>query len=281
MYLCYADESGFNGKKYNPKQPVQVMAAICPNVYNFHRTDSEFKEVFNLISRKIPINELKGEQIYRGKGSWHNVSSELRDKVIEYYLNWLIDRKHKLIITAIDNKAFFDLQKRNPENQHFSAIPYPYLLAGLHLAMVIQKVHSSQDSNKGKTLLIFDEQDHFEDQLSDLIFNPPDFIDEFVHFNPKKDKCRLCQIIDTAFFVKSHHSSMTQVVDIVAYLFRLHIEFKSYGSDEAYSGEAQKVARWISQIKSKLLPFKQIYPKGKTPFLQFLCNVKARGLLGE
>jgi len=278
MFLCYADESGFNGKKYNPQQPIQVMVAIFPNVYNFHRTDSEFRDVFNLINKKIPISEIKGEQIYRGKRSWGSVSYELRDKVIEFYINWIKSRNHKLIVTAIDNKAFFDFRKSEPSNPFIEKIQYPYLLAGLHIAMVIQKMNRNREKNKGKTLIIFDEQDKFESQLADLIFNPPVFIDDFVVFDIRKDKYRLCQIIDTAFFVKSHHSSMAQVVDIVAYLFRLYIEFTAYGAVEAYEGEFVKISNWIDQIKNKFVPFNKIYPKANKPFLQFLNSVKAKGL---
>ena len=115
MYLCYVDESGYTGKKFSKDQPVQVMVGIFPNVYNFHRSDSEFKQVFEILNSSVPFSEIKGEQIYRGKKSWGNVPPEVRDKVIQFYLNWISSRNHKLTVTAIDNKAYFDLRKSNTQ----------------------------------------------------------------------------------------------------------------------------------------------------------------------
>lgn len=278
MFLCYADESGYAGSKHNPEQPVQVMAAIFPNAYSFHRSDSEFRDVFDIINTYIPISELKCEQIYRGRKAWSKVHFDVRDEVIEFYLSWIASRTHKFVVTAIDNAEYFSLRDKVPEDPFITEISYPYLLAGLHTALVIQKLNRSKKKNKGKTLLIFDQQDEFVDRLTSLIFEPPEFIDDFVQFNSKKENCRLCQIVDTAFFVKSHQSSMAQVVDIVAYLFRLHLELTAYGAEEKYDGERDKIAGWISQIADKFIPLNIVYPRNKKPFVQFLNAVKAKGI---
>jgi len=71
---------------------------------------------------------------------------------------------------------------------------------------------------------------------------------------------------------------MAQVVDIVAYLFRLDLELRAYGLDEAYPGERDKVAGWISQIQPRFLPFGTVYPRKRTPFVEFLNSVKASGV---
>lgn len=155
MFLCYADESGYNGNKFNSKQPVQVMAAIFPNVYNYHRSDSEFRKIFEIINEQIPLREIKAEEIYRGRKSWKGIPPETRDRVIEFYLRWVSTRNHRLILTAIDNKTYFDLNKAEPKLEFLDKIPYPYLLAGLHTALVVQKLNRTEKKNKGKTLLIF------------------------------------------------------------------------------------------------------------------------------
>jgi len=278
MFLSYADESGFNGKKFNYRQPVQVMVSIFPNVYNFHKSDSEFKDIFRIINKQIPISEIKGEQIYRGRGSWNSIKTSKRDDVIEFYLDWIKKRNHRLIVTAIDNKTFFDFKGKNPENTFIKNIPYPYLLAGLHIALVVQKLNYSQSNNKGKTLLVFDEQDQFVNQLTELTYNPPHFIDDFIAFNAKQDKMRLNQIIDSAFFVKSHHSSMAQVVDIVAYLYRVKLELEYYDFCERYKGEKEKIKQWLKGIDSKIIPFSKVYPKAKKPFVEFINLMKANGI---
>ena len=251
------------------------MAGVFPNLYNFHKSDAECKEILDIIKAKISLSEIKARDIYRGNGVWRQVSPEIRDKVIEFYLQWLIDRNHKVIISAIDNKKFFDIKKKSEFKIIADKIKYPYLLGGLHIALVIQKENRKKDSNKGKTLLIFDQEDEFENDLTELIFQPPDFIDEFVDFDAKKEKSRLNQIIDTAFFVRSHHSAMAQVADVVSYLFRLNIELNDYGHSEKYKGETKKISKWINLISSQLIV---TYPKKQTKFLDFINSTKANGV---
>ncbi len=279
MFLCYIDESGFNGRKLNKAQPVQTMVGIFPNLYHFHKSDNEFKKVFDIIKEKIPIKEIKGSEIYRGRGSWKKkkIPPETRDKVIEYYLRWLASRNHKVIITAIDNECFFKTQEKGEYKDYFSFLQYPWLLSALHIAMVVQKLNKNLKSNKGKTLLVFDEEDTFEDELQELIFNPPEFVDEFVFFNERQEKYRLNQIIDSAYFVKSHHSSLAQVADIVAFLYKTYLELHYYEFEEAYDGEKKKIAKWIESIKDKFIPYNNIYPRKGSRFISFLNEVKAKG----
>ena len=175
MYLCYVDESGFNGKKCNKDQPVQAMIGIFANVYNYHKSDSEFKKVFEIISRTIPIKELKAADIYRGRKSWREIDPKTRDRVIDYYINWICKRHHNFIVTAIDNKIFFELKKRNNHHIFFNDFPYPWILSAFQIALVTQKLNRNKSNNKGKTLLIFDEEDVFADHLCELIHTPPRF----------------------------------------------------------------------------------------------------------
>jgi len=185
MHLCYVDESGFNRKGYDKNQPVQVMANFFPNVYNIHKSDAECKEIFEIIKDVIPLKEVKAREIYRGEGKWRNIKARQRVAVNKYYFEWVRDRNHKVIVTAIDNKIFLII-KGESFRDIVNSINHPYLLGGIHIALVIQKLNRKKQNNKGKTLLIFDEQDKFEDSLTDLIFEPPDFIDEFVKFDKKK-----------------------------------------------------------------------------------------------
>ncbi len=278
MFFCYCDESGYCGNRFNPNQPVMVMVGILPNVYNYHRSDAEFREIFEIINTQVPLSEIKAEQIYRGRGTWRDIEPESRDNVINFYLNWIDNRPHKLIVSAVDNARYFDSVQNNPETEYARWLPYPYLFSGFHIALVVQKLNRNKEKNKGKTLLVYDEQDEFSDRLAEIIFDPPHFIDEFVKFDPKHEDARFSQIIDTAFSVKSHHSSMAQVVDIVAYLVRLHLELDYYGEVEAYPGEADKIRAWVDQIRPSFVTLSAVYPSTKKPFLIFINAVKANGI---
>jgi len=274
MYLCYIDESGFCEKGYDSGQPIQVMAGIFPNLYNYHKSDIECKNFLKSINVKIPVREIKAKDLYRGSGKWNGVPGEIRKKIIDFYLNWLIERKHKVIISAIDNKKFFDI-KKNPKTNIVKTIKHPYILGGLHIALVIQSINRTKKENKGKTLLIFDEQYKYQSSLSEIIYEPPTFIDEFVTFEMKKDGRRLNQIIDTAFFVKSHHSTMAQVADLIAYLFRLYLLLNHYGKNEDFTGQKLEIDTWMKKIMKNFIIK---YKKSKSPFLDFLNGTKSAGI---
>lgn len=276
MFLCYVDESGYTGNKFNPKQLIQVMVGIFPNAYSYHKSDAEFKEIFNIINQQVPVSEIKSSEIYGGRKSWKNIRPDIRDEVIKFYFDWIRQRKHKLIIVAIDNKKFFE--EKNSGNIFTNIFPAPWALGGFHIALVIQKLNRKEKNNKGKTILIFDEQKEYRNILSELIANPPDIADQFVEFDARREKKRLNQIIDTAFFVKSHHSTMAQVADIGAFFFRKHLELEFYKKRESYSGEKEKIKKWIDPIKDKFIPFSKIYLKTNTNYNLFIKRVKAIGV---
>jgi hypothetical protein len=279
MFLCYGDESGFNGRAFNPDQPVQVVGAICPNVYNLHRTEDEFNLNMDILHQNnISVDELKAEQIYRGRGPWRNVHHRFRDQFIESYLVWIRDRKHTILISAVDNGKYFEFANSYPDHPCIQALPYPYLAGALHVAMMVQKMNRGQAKNKGRTILIFDEQKDFERAVADLIYNPPDFTDSFCNYVSGKDKARFGQIVDTAYFVSSHHSCMAQLADTISYITRLYFELNHYGFNEAYDGEREKINRWYQIIEDKHRGFNFAFPHRRGPFFDFLSAVAANGI---
>jgi len=64
---------------------------------------------------------------------------------------------------------------------------------------------------------------------------------------PRTAKDRFDQIINTAFAIKSHHSSLVQVADAICYVYRRHLELASQA--EAWAGEKAYIrASLISSI---------------------------------
>lgn len=280
MFLAYVDESGFTGCSSNPNQPVLVLGAIMPNVYRLHKTQAEFSEIIELCKDLgISFSELKAEQIYRGRGPWHDVGYKERDKIIETYLAWLKDRGHRVLISAIDNDEYFLFVEQEPDHPCSLAMPYPYLAGALHIAMIIQKLHKNKKKNKGRTILIFDQQDQFERELTDLVCNPPDFTDDFCNYDSTKDGDRFDQIVDTAYFVRSHHACLAQVADVISYVVRLYIELNHYGIEESYDGEIEKVNDWYSYIDDCHVGFNVAIPQRRGTIFDFLRDIKAEGIL--
>lgn len=271
MYIGYVDESGYVGKCMNPDQPVQSMACILPSAYNLHKTNNEFAYNLKILRQNnISLSELKAEEIYRGRGAWKNVDGEIRHKIFTGYFDWLVRRKHKIILSLIDNKRFFEMKENS--NEIALSLYYPYIAGALHIALSIQKHNQAQGSNKGKTILIFDDQGEFENVVEDIIARPPDFTDGFYSYKAK-DADRLNQIIDTAYFVKSHYSYLVQAADTVAFVSRLYLQLTQYGLRESYSGELKQIRDWFKMIKNKLVSRSQVYPKGSNEIMKFYINI--------
>lgn len=283
MYLCYVDESGYCGSHVDDTQPLQVMAGVYVNLYNFHRTDSEFRRIFEIIHERVPLVEIKARDIYRGKGSWSGIDPKDRDRVIEYYLDWVRSRNHKVILLTVDNSKFFARLQSDSQNPYLSTLRNPWMLSAFHMSLVVQKLGKSQPRNKGKAFLVFDEEHEHSDDLENLISDPPDFVDEYVPFNPKRAEERLDQIVDTAYFVKSHHSSMAQVADVIAYIFCRYLQLTAYSQPEAYWGEITKIANWIDILKSTVVSDSTVYPRRGKGLVRILSQLRANngGFIGS
>ena len=255
MFISYADESGYSGRKFDQRQPVQVFAAILPNAYNIHRTRKEFNYNLEILRKnKIKIKELKASEIYRGKRGWADIRAETRHGIFERYFQWLQKRKHKIIVSIIDQKSFF-----SAKNKIKKLLKVPYVAGALHIALTIQKIHNNAKANKGKTILIFDEQKEYQNDVSKLIAEPNSTLLKFYKIN-KKDS-PLEQIIDTAYFNSSHYSYLLQVADTTAFVYRRYYELKNYKLDESYLGEKEKIENWIKIIDRLKVSESTMYPK--------------------
>jgi len=271
MYIGYVDESGYVGRAKNPDQPLQAMACILPSAYTIHRTTSEFADNMKILRKNdIPLAELKAEEIYRGRGAWKRVKGNIRHGIFTRYFAWLVKRKHKIILSLIDNNRFFDL--KDSGNQIADRLGFSYVAGALQIALAIQKHNQGQKKNKGKTILIFDEQRDFENTVEDLIAQPPEFTDVFYGYQPR-DRSKLNQIIDTDYFVKSHYSYLIQTADTVAFVSRLYLQLTDYGMQESYSGELNRIQEWFNMIRGRLIPRTHVYPRESDDIFEFYRNV--------
>lgn len=273
MYIGYVDESGFVGKKSDPNQHLQAMACVLVNAYKLHKTNREFAKTIEIIRKhKIPLKELKAEEIYRGRGVWNAIAPDIRHRLIAYYLHWLKKRQPIIILSLIDNDTFFQLKQSS--DQIANLLKYPYIAGVVQIASAIQKNNQPQKSNKGKSILVCDEQHiHFEDQCRNLLASPPTSIDGFYKFPYRKDSERLDQIIDTVYFVKSHHSYPIQIADTVAFISRLKGSFSAYNEREHYPGEKSIISKWFEIIKERLVSRSIAYPRDKTPICKFYRDI--------
>lgn len=275
MYVGYVDESGFVGRKKNPDQPVQVMACILPAAYNLPRTIDEFEMNIKLLrAHNIPLTELKAEDMYSGWGAWERVEGEVRHQVFTGYFDWLAERRHKIVLSLIDNSRFFEEKKAS--NRISLALDTPYLAGALHVALAVQRFNQRKADRKGMTILVFDEQREFEDRVAELVSHPPGFTDEYYGYRPEHGR-RLNQIIDTAYFVKSQHSFLVQIADTVAFVFRRYLQLISYDSEERFDGEMDRILGWRRMLEERLALRSHSYPPGKSGVCTFYREIAPAG----
>lgn len=271
MFICYADESGQTGKVADSAHPFFVMAGVLINTYSMNKTRSDLAQIVATVKKHtaVPFTELKGFDLYNGSGKWKGVDGNLRHEIYEIVLDWFAQRGHKVVLSAVNAAEFFKLHAAN--DSFAKELESPYTTGVFHLALMLQKANQGIEKNKGQTLLICDQQNQFEAKASHMIAEPPAWSDYY--YGHTKGE-RLSMIVDTAYFVRSHHASFIQIADLVAFAVRRHIEI-SEGDKERFSGEAARIQKWYSLIEPLLISKACRLPKGKgcglVGFLQAVC----------
>ena len=247
MKVCYVDESGNNVAK----DPCLIMVGVLVDAYRLNRTREEFADSFDGVQClfKNNLRELKGSKIFYGRDQWRNVDHDDRKKIIKSFCDWVVERKHHIALAALDRDKFKKhLSAAVPEQCHDE-----WLAGGLHIALQIQKTNQGTAKNKGKTFLIFDDNKAKADKLSDLLWQPPEWTDDYY----KKNQDRLDQIVDTTFSIKSHHAGLVQVADLFAFILRRYAEMTDFGIPEKRSRERALVKGYV-EILSKCLLRKSV-----------------------
>jgi uncharacterized protein DUF3800 len=243
--ICYVDDSGNNSQ-----DPCLVMVGILVDAYRSNRTREDFAGIFDEIQALFEENlrELKGAKMIFGRDRWRKVDPEVRRRIAGYLCRWIGDRKHHIALTAIDRqKLKNDATAEVPEKCHDE-----WLAGGLHIALQIQKAYQVKAKNKGNTILIFDENKVKADALSELLWQPPNWTDDYYDRRPNQGP--LDQIVDTTFMIKSHHAGLVQVADLFAFIFRRYAEMKDFGKPEEWKGERALIEGYTATLVNRLLP---------------------------
>jgi hypothetical protein len=201
------------------------------------------------------LRELKGSRIFYGHGGWRQVDPEIRKDIFHQFCGWLADRKHLLALSAIDVARFGkDLTPDYPDE-----LKDLWLAEAVHVALQLQRFHQSIKKNKGHTVLIFDENKIKADKLNAVLFAPPQWTEPY--YDKKRTKQPLDQIIDSAFFTKSHHAGLAQVADLFAFVFRRYAELTEYGADLVYGGELADIEEIVRRLVPHLIPKSHRWPR--------------------
>jgi hypothetical protein len=276
MKICYSDESGHCGEKFNPSQPVEVLCGVTTDITKLFKTQKEHNDIIDILSAHgIEIKELKAAELHRGRKEWHGVKPEVRDAVYDALLGWSYARVCKFIICPIDSRKFFD--RKSAGCAMAIKLQYPWEAGALNVTLAIQRENQSKKHNKGRTFVVFDEQKKHDERFLALFEGDLSFTDSFTGYIPRpraKSSPRLDQIVDVPHFSKSHLTVLIQLADAGAYIVNRHISFTEFGATEEYKGERDKIGNWYSMIAQNCISHTSVDPPGKSEICEFYRSIR-------
>jgi hypothetical protein len=238
MKFAYVDESG--GRDHSN---VFVMVGLLVDAYRLRKTTLDFDQLLKALLERHPGHpaELKTRAFINGSGNWNVIPGEERKQLLRDICALAADG-NKLFAVAMSFDRFDEA--RGAGFGHPTGDSY-WLAAGMFVSTLIQKKMQSVAGRKGLTVLVMDDNEHEMPSLSDGLYKADPWFDGLYQVRgrrrgvpiwlPRTASNRLDQIINTAFAIKSEHSSLIQVADALAFVYRRKIELQTQA--EAYRGE--------------------------------------------
>jgi hypothetical protein len=279
MKICYLDECGHCGERPNRNQPVETVCGVVTDAAKVFKTQREHGDVLDILRKAgIEINELKSAEIYRGRNEWSDTGHELRDRVFGVLLNWAKERKCKYIPCPIDSLEFFERKSNGCEM--CTHLQYPFEAGALNAVLALQREFRNSKNNKGKTIVIFDEQKKHDERLLNILEGDLQFTDSYTKYvAPRRAKPppRLEQIVDVPHFSKSHLAVLIQIADIGAFVVNRHIDLSLTGTPERYAGERKKIDSWYRLMAENIINHTSIDPPGQDELCRFYRGIRPAG----
>jgi hypothetical protein len=173
MYVFYADESGFSkGGNLEADQPITVVAGVLIDLTKLPKAIRIFDKTLDIINRGNPeksITELKFSDIRQGKGVFRKnfpkieARADLLKSVMEEFEHEIA---FKIFYTAVVDEKFIEAKKNETYSKYVKqGLHHSYLCAAYRVLTLLEKYQCAKKKNKGKTFVIFDEQNNFQDSL--------------------------------------------------------------------------------------------------------------------
>ena len=206
----------------------------------------------NVNECKFSPKELKTSKFINGGAGWSKVSHEQRKKFINEMFD-IVTKYGKIYAFALSFDKFERIVKQTsdlPDHQENY-----WVAAAMYISANIQKINQKISRNKGLTVLIFDDNRKGMSHLSDALHTPSEWYDDLYAIRSSKHSTvatnnRFNRIVNTAFAIKSEHSSLVQVADCASYVYRRDLELKN-GESPKYEGEKKLYKDWVEKLNSR------------------------------
>jgi hypothetical protein len=252
MKVCYCDESGTGD------EPIAVMVGIIVDSHRMHITKQDWLDLLQKLSARAgrEITELHTRNFYAGNGVWRSIDGPTRASIISEVLQWLTERKHKIVYSSVCKKDYHEMYALQRIPDELNTL---WRFLGFHLVLSIQKFGQTFEKNKGNTLLIFDNEEREQMRFTDVICRPPGWSGEY--YAKKKKQDALDQIIDVPYFGDSQDVSLIQVADFLAFFLRRYAEIKENHVPARYAEEGDRIDVWMASIAKLSIGRSFMYPK--------------------
>ena len=251
MKFCYLDESGTGD------EPFAVMVGVIVDAQRMHLTKNHWQELLQDLSDIVgrQVTELHTRDFYAGNNQWRGIDGPQRAAIISAIFEWLRDRKHHIVYSAVDKNRFLSDFPNEPQAGEIGSL---WRFLALHNVLAIQKHFQKQENNKGNTVLIFDNEEREAKNFTSLIQNPPGWTDSY--YNRARRQTKLDQIIDVPYFGDSQQVGLIQVADFISYFMRRFIEVREGIIPARYADEPERLEGWMDIAFRRSLPKSIIYP---------------------
>lgn len=251
MKFIYVDESGARDQG-----DVFIMCGLMVDAYKLRKKTEEFDRLLEAVFANHEGNrsDFKTSRFINGKGGWSAVDAIERKAFLKQVCELAVDNGGKVFGIGLSFAAF-DAAAGNDHGQPFNA--NYWLASAMFTACLVQKKMQGVKNSKGLTVVIMDDNKSEMPKLSDELYKGNSWFDGLYQVRGKKrgkavwldrtKKNRFDHIINTAFAIKSDHSSMVQVADAISYVYRRHFELKSVA--EAWVGEKNYYAELVAILE--------------------------------
>ena len=244
MWLSYLDESGNTGSNLDDSdQPFHLIAAVMVPEDQVQDLSAAFHHLPVFTGEPRLIGELRGADLYSGRGPWRSFSPSERIDTYHGALGLLGQHGAFVAHASIDKWALRQSASSEPK--------MPHLLALRFLAEEIENYLKQQlDPLKQRTLLIADETYEHEAYAHGLVTR-------MQADNPLSDRGpSLTRIVDRVHFVRSETSPGVQLADLAAFVLTRRKRFPTWSlppSDVA-------VKRLAEVVDSRVVASRDTWP---------------------
>lgn len=257
MQFIYIDESGTGS------EPIGVMVGVVADSHRMRLTKNHWNDLLSVLSEIVgrTIDEIHTRDFYSGNSPWRDLDGHQRSAIIDAIFNWLCERKHSIVFSAVDKTIFRDSFQDEP---FYDDVKTLWRFMALHLSLSIQKRYQGAPRGKNRTLnpkgscvLIFDNENREEKRFTDLLLNSPDWTDSY--YDRKENQEKFSQIVDVPHFVDSKEVGLIQLADFICFFLRKYIELNMEYTQPAYTDEIEKVNSWTELILSQSVPKRNMF----------------------